>query len=77
MLESVTPADVETAKEAIIRRRDTHVDSLMERLREPRVRRLVGPVILGGEQPVSRNNEDWRFVTDLGLLRENVKIRMV
>ena len=67
----VTVADVEAAKEEIIRRRDTHVDSLMERLREPRVRRIVEPVILGGEQPVSRNDEDWRFVTDLGLLREN------
>ncbi len=69
--ESVTVSDVEAAKEEIIRRRDTHVDSLMERLREPRVRRIVEPVIFGGEQPVSRNDEDWRFVTDLGLLKEN------
>ncbi|MBR4171495.1 MAG: ATP-binding protein [Kiritimatiellae bacterium] len=69
--ETVTPEDVEEAKETIIRRRDTHVDSLMERLREPRVRRIVEPVILGGGRPVSRESEDWRFVTDLGLLKEN------
>ena len=68
--ETVTAEDVETAKEAIIRRRDTHVDSLMERLREPRVRRVVEPVIFGGERIVSSNSEDWRFVVDLGLLRE-------
>ena len=68
--EPITAADIETAKEIIIRRRDTHVDSLMERLREPRVRRIVEPVILGEDQSVSRNDEDWRFVIDLGLLRE-------
>ena len=68
--ETVTSGDVETAKETIIRRRDTHVDSLMERLREPRVRRIVEPVVFGGERPVSSNSEEWRFVVDLGLLRE-------
>ena len=68
--ETVTADDIETAKETIIRRRDTHVDSLMERLREPRVRRVVEPIIFGGERTVSSNSEDWRFVVDLGLLRE-------
>ena len=69
--EPVTAADVETAKETIIRRRDTHVDSLMERMREPRIRRIVEPLILGGESPVSRDSEDYRFVTDLGLLKDD------
>ena len=67
----ITSDDVEQAKETIIRRRDTHVDSLMERLREPRVRRVVEPVIFGGERTLSRDSEDWRFVTDLGLLKES------
>ena len=67
--EPITVADVEAAKEAIIRRRDTHVDSLMERMREPRVRRLVEPLILGDDSELTANDEDWRFVTDLGLLR--------
>ena len=34
--EPITAADVEVAKETIIRRRDTHVDSLMERSRRAR-----------------------------------------
>ena len=75
--ETVTADDVESAKETIIRRRDTHVDSLMERLREPRVRRVVEPVILGGDRTISRDSEDWRFVTDLGLLRENDRGELV
>ena len=67
--EPITVADVEAAKEAIIRRRDTHVDSLMERIREPRVRRIVEPLILGNETELTANDDDWRFITDLGLLR--------
>ena len=67
--ETITVADVETAKEAIIRRRDTHVDSLMERMREPRVRRIVEPLISGDKSDVSYNDEDYRYITDLGLLR--------
>ena len=69
--EPITAADIETAKEAIIRRRDTHVDSLMDRLREPRVRRVMEPVILGNQlTDLSVNDEDYRFVQDLGLLKE-------
>ena len=69
--ETVTVDNIETAKEAIIRRRDTHVDSLMERLREPRIRRIMEPVILGGQLVgTSVNDDDYRFVQDLGLLKE-------
>ena len=67
--EEITVADVETAKEAIIRRRDTHVDSLMERMREPRVRRIVEPLISGDRSDVTYNDDDYRYITDLGLLR--------
>ena len=67
--EPITVADVEAAKEAIIRRRDTHVDSLMERMREPRVKRIVEPLILGNDTELTANDDDWRFITDLGLLR--------
>ena len=67
--ETVTVEDVEAAKEAIIRRRDTHVDSLMERMREPRVRRIVEPLISGDRSDVSYNDEDYRYIIDLGLLR--------
>ena len=67
--ETITVEDVEAAKEAIIRRRDTHVDSLMERMREPRVRRIVEPLISGDRSDVTYNDEDYRYIPDLGLLR--------
>ena len=75
--EPITAADMDVAKEAIIRRRDTHVDSLMDRLREPRVKRVVEPVIFGGVRPVSRDSDDWRFVVDLGLMKENADHELV
>ena len=69
--EPITAADIETAKETIIRRRDTHVDSLMDRLREPRVRRVMEPVMLGNQLVgMSVNDEDYRYVQDVGLLKE-------
>ena len=69
--EPVTEEDVATAKETIIRARGTHMDTLMERLKEPRVRRVVEPVILGKERGTPTNDDDYRYVLDLGILREN------
>ncbi len=39
---AVTAAHVEAAKETILLERRTHIDSLVARLREPRVRRILG-----------------------------------
>ena len=69
--EPITAEDISNAKEKLIRARGTHVDSLMERLKEPRVRRVVEPVILGKERGAPVNDDDYRYVLDLGILREN------
>ena len=69
--EPITEEDVAAAKETIIRARGTHVDSLMERLKEPQVRRVVEPVILGKDASLSEFDDDYCYVLDLGLLREN------
>ncbi len=66
----ILPEHVEHAVQTIILRRDTHIDSLMERLREERVRRIVEPVILGESQGYDALDDDYRYVLDLGLLRE-------
>ena len=39
-------------------------------MQEPRVRRIVEPVLLGEERTFSRNDDDYRYVIDLGLLVE-------
>ncbi|MBI4026178.1 MAG: AAA-like domain-containing protein [Verrucomicrobia bacterium] len=65
------PAMVEDAAQRIILRRDTHIDSLMERLKEERVRRVVEPILLGTEGAVRRLDDDYLYVRDLGLIRED------
>ena len=52
-----------------IRERGTHLDSLMERMKEPRVRRVVEPVMLGGDMELDDLNDDVRLVLDLGIMR--------
>ena len=66
----IIPEHVEQAVQTIILRRDTHIDSLMERLREERVRRIVEPVILGESKGYDVLDDDYQYVLDLGLLRE-------
>ena len=66
---SVTGADMDAAKEKIIRERGTHLDSLMERMKEPRVRRIVESVMLGKDMLFDESEDDVRFVLDLGILK--------
>ncbi len=64
----LTADHVDAAKELLLKRQDTHLDSLAERLREPRVRRILEPMLAGlslGNVP----DDDLRFVQDLGLVR--------
>jgi hypothetical protein len=65
----VTAELMDEAAEALLRRRDTHIDSLLERLKEPRVRRILEPVILGREPVESTLSDDCQYVLDLGLLK--------
>jgi hypothetical protein len=67
---TITPAMVETAKEIIIRRQDTHLDSLAERLRDPRVKAIIEPILAGQELP-NTSNDDRQYLVDLGLLRRD------
>ena len=59
---------VERAREILIERRDTHLDSLIERLREPRVRNVIEPILAGELLGPDLPAEDLRFVMDLGLI---------
>ena len=61
-------AHVEAAKETLIRRRDTHVDSLLDRLRERRVRGVIEPLLAGELIVGDRLDDDKAYVEDLGLI---------
>ncbi len=54
----------------IILARGTHFDSLMERLKEERVRNVIQPLILGDNMAVDRASDDYLYTRDLGLIKE-------
>ncbi len=63
----VTAELVNQAKEILIKRQDTHLDSLAERLREDRVRAIIQP-ILSGLELEDTPDDDRRYLLDLGLV---------
>ena len=62
----ITVELINQAKEILIKRQDTHLDSLAERLREDRVRAIIQPILSGQELP-NIIEDDLRYVLDLGL----------
>jgi hypothetical protein len=66
----LTVAHVDAAKEILIQRQDTHLDSLAERLREPRVREVIAPMLAGQMAP-DIPADTIRFLLDLGLCRND------
>ena len=70
----VSERDVFEAREALILRRETHLDQLADKLREPRVRRVIEPLLSGGEGVHSAF--DAEYVRDLGLAAPNPPLRI-
>ena len=66
----ITHAHVDEARERLIRSRTTHLDSLAERLKEPRVAHIVQAVLLGdAPHGIVYDSDDFQYVVDLGLIR--------
>jgi hypothetical protein len=68
----ITDRHVDEAAERIIVARETHVDSLLDKLRDPRVRRIVEPVLAGAEIRSDLLSDDLAYTVDLGLVRQTV-----
>ena len=58
------------AREALILRNDTHLDQLTDKLREPRVRRVIEPMLMGA--PIHGDESDVQYVLDLGLVQRRL-----
>jgi hypothetical protein len=65
---SITAPHVDAAKETIIFERRSHIDSLVARLREPRVRRILEPMLVGEQLPPDILDDDFAYVVGLGLV---------
>ncbi len=63
---SIEVDDIYAAREELILSRRTHLDQLAHKLEEARVRRVVEPLLSGGE--VQHDGRDLEYVRDLGLI---------
>ena len=66
---------IDSAKEALIVRRVTHLDQLADKLREERVRRVILPM-LAGSADWDYSLRDLEYVRDLGLVAAKGEVRM-
>lgn len=64
----ITKEIFEQAREIIIKRRDTHIDVLIDRLSEPRIRRVIEPIIMGDTIIENLPIDDIQYAIDLGLV---------
>ncbi len=67
----ITPDMVERAIENIIYRRDTHIDILINILKENRVRRVIQPMLTNSDDAEDSNipSDDIQYVEDMGLIK--------
>ena len=64
----VTVEQMRQARESLILRRDTHLDQLADKLREPRVKRVIEPMLQGVDLPPDVPDDDRQYCIDLGLI---------
>lgn len=72
----ITPEHAEAARERLILARATHLDSLVARLREPRVRRVLEPLLAGAVVAFDSYDDDVAYVRDLGLIAPDNPVRL-
>ncbi len=66
--ERVGIEQIEAARELLITERAVHLDSLAERLRDPRVKRIVQSIMIGESDPTLTRGDDFLLTLDLGLV---------
>lgn len=67
----ITKETIEKAKEQLIIRQDTHIDSLLDKLNEERVLGIIDAIISGKSEISTFDVDDVRYVYDLGLIKKD------
>ncbi len=72
------PITKKLAKQAvqnITLRRDTHIDSLLDKLKEERVKSIIEPIIIStNHSNINYRSEDLQYCKDLGLIKEEKSV---
>ena len=71
----ITLDQVLTAQEQLIQRRDTHLDSLVDKLREPQVREVAIAIINGALPDADTFDDAVQYAADLGLITRTNPVR--
>jgi hypothetical protein len=69
--QEITAAIIEKAKNQLILRQDTHIDSLLDKLNEKRVLGIIDAIISGKSEISTFNSDDVQYVYDLGLIKKD------
>ena len=74
----IIPEMIYKAQERIIYRRDTHIDILIDKLREERVRNVIAPMLANEDGEVEQHlkDDDIQYVIDLGLIVRDKPLRV-
>ncbi len=74
---AVTAEHFDEAKERLVLARQTHLDSLVAKLHEPRVRTVLAPILGGTRLALDTEYDDAvRYVRDLGLIAPTKPVRV-
>ena len=65
----ITKAAIDRAKETLIKRRDTHLDSLIDKLHDERVRPIIDAIIGSETEAVPFASSSLQYVQDLGIIK--------
>ena len=71
----IDATDVRDAEEALIARRETHLNQLADKLQEDRVRRVVEPLLSGGGERAF-SARDPEYIRDLRLVASDDPLRI-
>ena len=66
----ITKSVIEQAKDALIKRRDTHLDSLIDKLREEQVFPIIDAIIEGETDVLNFSHDSIQYVSDIGLIKQ-------
>jgi hypothetical protein len=76
--QAITGSDVDQAAKSLIKGYDTHFDSLRARIDEPRVRRVMEPIVASADNlPLGLPKDDITYVFELGLLKRDPKNNLI
>ncbi len=72
----ITREMVLEAKENLILRRETHLDQLIHKLNEPRIKRVIEPILAGETEPENIPSDDITYAYDIGLIKTQGQLKI-